>query len=102
MIFQVVTDTRIDTFSRLNGYSTHLKVSDYFLTLEIACKIANLNSTLEYTNFHRSDKKIPRFSLGKIANVNKPLGPVSTYRLRLRCILPPLLSMVLDTPSDGW
>ena len=54
--FQVFTDTRIDTVSHLNGYSTHLKASDYFLALEIACKIAcksaNLNRTIEYTNIH--------------------------------------------------
>ena len=42
-----VTDTRIDTVSHLNRYSTHLTASDYFLALEIACKIGNLNSTVQ-------------------------------------------------------
>ena len=35
-------------------------------------KIANLNSTIENTSTNWSKKKIARFSLENIANVNKP------------------------------
>ena len=45
----------------------------FFSLRKIACKIGNLNSTIEYTSIDRSEKKITRFSLEKIANVNKPL-----------------------------
>ena len=44
----------------------------FLLTSEISWKITNLNSTIEYTSIHRSEKKIARFSLEKIADVNKP------------------------------
>ena len=58
--------------ARLNGYSTHLIVSNFLLAFEIAWKIANLNSTREYTSTDWSEKKITCFMLEKITNVNKP------------------------------
>ena len=45
----------------------------FVLAWENYWKIANLNSTIEYTSTDRSEKKIARFSLEKISNVNKPL-----------------------------
>ena len=46
----------------------------FLLASEISWKIMNLNSTIEYTSIHRSEKTIAHFLLEKIANVNKPLG----------------------------
>ena len=36
----------------LNGYTTHLKVSDFFLASENRWKIANVNRNKEYTSIH--------------------------------------------------
>ena len=58
--------------ARLNGYSTHLFANDFCSHLRKSLKKANLNSTIENTSTNRSKKKIARFSLEKIANVNKP------------------------------
>ena len=44
----------------------------FVLAWENRWKITNLHSTIEYTSADQSEKKIARFSLEKIANVNKP------------------------------
>ena len=36
----------------LNVYSTHLKARDFFLAAKNGWKIANVNSTIEYTSIH--------------------------------------------------
>ena len=54
----------------------------FVLASENCWKIANLNSTIENTSIHWSKEKIARFSLEKIANVNRPL-----LRNSLRVIL---------------
>ena len=51
----------------------------FVLTWENYWKIANLNSTIENTSIHWSEKKITRFSLQKLTNVNKPLDIQTSY-----------------------